>query len=171
MNLGMLGQAEQTFRYMRQLSPTSADAYYKIAQVQVAQGKLDQAAVSCMQCIFIDKNSGDAWKLLNDIYQHLNTSSQPCLSPGPNGHLLLNLSHPLVRMNLLDAYRSFIRIFRAANRPQLVQTAANTALNDYRFPAELVNSVLNEPLDIPVPANPIYYKPGTKADIPGGTMH
>jgi tetratricopeptide (TPR) repeat protein len=172
MNLGMLGQAEQTFRYMRQLSPTGADAYFKMGQVQMAQGRPDLAAISLIQCVLIDGDRMDGWKMLNDIYQHQTQKKwpEPPIMAGAGGHPVLNLNDPLVRMNLFDAYKDFVRIFRAANRQALVRQTVSNMLNTYKFPPDLVNAVMEEPVIIPVPAPPIYYKPGTKADIPGGTM-
>ncbi len=100
----------------------------------------------------------------------MNTGDTPCIVGGPGGHPMLNLNHPLVRDNMLDVYRGFVRVFRGSNRKPLVQTAIATMPRRIKYPANLFDEVLNEPITIPAPPPPIYYKPGTKAEIPGGMM-
>ena len=92
MRLGLLDQAERTFRYMRHLEPGDPDGYYKTASLQVQRGKLEEAASSLIQVILLDSTRNDAWQLLNEVFKQINKEPQPCIVVTAQGRTARSLS-------------------------------------------------------------------------------
>jgi hypothetical protein len=69
-----------------------------------------------------------------------------------------------VRATVLQAYREFIKIFMLAKRVKLAESARDTAVQQYKFESNLYFDMLFDPVylkqfGIPVPADPVFYKP------------
>jgi hypothetical protein len=156
---------------MRHLEPTDGDAYFKMAslQVYIAQvgndrAKLEQSAVSLMQCILLDANNQNAWQLLNEVFKQLNTEPYPCIVVNNEGRARLDLSRSLVQATVLEAYRDFVKFFLLSKRVKLAESARDTAVNQYKFPKAVYFDPLFDPkylaqFGVPVPPDPIFYKP------------
>jgi tetratricopeptide (TPR) repeat protein len=165
MRLGLIDQADRTFRYMIHLEPTDPDSYLKMANLQIQRGRLDDAAATLVDVILLD-NAGPstppAWQLLNQIFQQINTEPYPCILI-QNGHAQLDTQRTVVRQAILQAYREFVRNFIQAHRIELAQQARNNAVNMYGFHAELFDELFDpdymKQFPIPIPADPVFYKP------------
>ncbi|HEX3356539.1 MAG TPA: hypothetical protein VHS31_06110 [Tepidisphaeraceae bacterium] len=165
MRLGLLDQAERSYRYMVHLEPTDPESYLKLANLNVQRGRLDDAAANLINVILLD-NSGPttqpAWAMLNSIFQQINTEQTPCIII-LNGHAQLDTQRIAVRQAILQAYRDFVRYFIQARRGDLAQNARNNAVNMYGFSPALFDELFDpdymQKFPVPVPADPVFYKP------------
>ena len=164
MRLGLLDQAERTFRYMRHLEPGDPDGYYKTASLQVQRGKLEEAASSLIQVILLDSTRNDAWQLLNEVFKQINKEPQPCIVVTAQGRAQLDLSRVAVQSAVREAYRGFVIEFMLANQRKRAEAARDMAISVYHFQPELFNDLFDpnylKIFPTPVPADPVYYDPG-----------
>ncbi len=165
MRLGLIDQADRTFRYMIHLEPTDPDSYLKMANFQIQRGRLDDAAASLVNVILLDNigpTAPPAWQMLNQVFQQINTEPYPCIIV-QNGHAQLDPTRTVVRQAILQAYREFVRNFIQAHRIELAQQARNNAVNMYGFHAELFDELFDpdymKQFPVPIPADPVFYKP------------
>ena len=140
--LGNFDAAMKRLAYQRQLEPNEADSYMKMATIQLAQRKYDDAAVTLIECILIDPSRKEVWQTLAQLYSSANVQGAVISPDGVN--VRLNLGNPVVRDNLCSAYRDFIRIFRRAHRDQMAQEARKAAVQRYDFPKTLFDDLFNE---------------------------
>jgi tetratricopeptide (TPR) repeat protein len=149
-----LGQLEEAFlacQYQRHLDPQDADAYLKIATIRHRQGRLDDAIVSVVQAILIEKNQPRMWQSLAELYaMYPNGQGQGAIVV-ENGTPKLHLGHPVARDHLMLAYRDFVRIFRRAHRWQAAEDARKAAVEMYKMPAVVFEDVFKEPVNVVTP--------------------
>ncbi|WP_428937262.1 tetratricopeptide repeat protein [Fontivita pretiosa] len=153
--LGQYDKALARLRYQRQLDPADIDPYLKIATVQLAQQRYDDAAVTLVQCILLDSARQEVWQTLIQLYgmageRGLGTIVQE------NGQFKLNVSHPMVREHLCNAYREFVRVFRQAKRWQMAEDARKVAVDRYQFPRSLFDPLFEEKV-LPVTPQGVQY--------------
>lgn len=153
--LGMLDTAYRRLQYQRQLDPSDPDAYAKLATIQLAMRRPDDAAVSLIQTILLDPGRPEVWNTLVQIYAQMGDRGRATIVYDGKAYKL-NLSHPVVREQMVSAYRDFIRGFRRARRPQMAEEARKVAIQRYDFPRSLFDPLFNEPIPIVTPDGFIY---------------
>lgn len=145
-------QAFLKMQYERQLDPFDVQVYFRIALLQTEQGKLDDAAVTLVQCILLDGNKPEFWQALANIYESFGDAGRNSIVV-ENGRPKLNPTNPQLKVyeHLQLAYRDLIRIMRRVRRHSLAESFRNTAVNVYGMPAPLMDEVLREPIPTVTP--------------------
>jgi tetratricopeptide (TPR) repeat protein len=151
--LGRFRDAYNRLLYMRQLDPTEIDAYLKLASVQVADNKFDEACASLMQCLLMDNQRQQVWGTLIQIYQQVygQRASGAIVVDQGSGQVKLNPHHELVKWHLLIAYRDFIKTLRQSRRFAMAEEMGKMAKKQYEFPAETIDALFEEPVWVVTP--------------------
>jgi tetratricopeptide (TPR) repeat protein len=143
--LGEYDKAIRRAHYQRQLDPSDIDAYIKLAQAQLGARRYDDASVTLIQCILLDGTRQEIWGTLAQLYGSIGERGVGTIVQEGN-QFKLNLSHSIVRENLCQAYREFIRIFRRARRWQMAEEARKIAVERYQYPRSLFDPLFDEPI-------------------------
>jgi tetratricopeptide (TPR) repeat protein len=136
--------------YETHLGPTNSDAYFDIGNLQFAQRKYDEAAVSMLESILIDPDHPQPWQALRSLYSQLGPVAAGALTEN-NGRLQLNIHDPLVRDQLTSACRNLIRTFLSARIPTLADQIRQLAMQRYDLPASDFDPLFSEPPMIVTP--------------------
>jgi tetratricopeptide (TPR) repeat protein len=164
--MGLNEKALEAFKFMRHLNPGAAEPYAHIGTIQFQTGDLEDAATSLTQCVILDPQRQDAWRLLIQIYSQINHEPTPAVEL-VGGLPQVRESNKTVQEHLLGAYAGFIRIARASQTEDLLRDALNEAINHYHFDSKVIDGALHEDVVRPVPPTPVFHIYGKKlADEP-----
>lgn len=159
MKLGRWEEARLASRYCIHMDPQDVDAYIRIAECYLRMGNPREAAVWLLQAILIREDRMDAWQMLVNIYNSINTEQVPPYIVQEGSRPKLVTQNSMVRDHLCSAYREFVRTFRLCLRDDLARQSADAAKNAYQFPAALFDPIFEEKLERPVPPTPLFYDP------------
>jgi tetratricopeptide (TPR) repeat protein len=159
--LGMDEKALEAFKYMRHIDPEDPEAYSRIGSAQAALGRLDDAAVSFIECINLDPQRAESWQWLTDIYSRINTEPVPAVQ-STAGRQQLREDNQMVQRHLLAAYADLLRTARSSDRPDMLHSIQDAALNRHHLDSKAFDEVLNGKIEVSKPPAPVFHTPGSK---------
>jgi hypothetical protein len=112
LQMGRYTEALDAFAHQRRLWPDRAQVYRNFAQVHLATGQSESAAVSLLQVLTLAPGDREALRSLVELYGRLD-GGQCAVVPG-EGTGMLNFRCPLVHGHLCRAYGEFERLFHGA---------------------------------------------------------
>src|SRR3989454_87801 len=138
--LGDIEKAGDAFDHLAHLVPAQPDAHVGLARVQIARGEVEQAAVSLLAALTVDRRRQDAWQLLVQVYER--TDPGGCAILREAGRAAVNWNCPLVRTQLCTADAQLIRLFLAARQRPAAQQLAEQAVRQLQCPRETIEPLL-----------------------------
>jgi tetratricopeptide (TPR) repeat protein len=159
--LGLDEKALEAYKYMRHLFPMDPQTHLRVASTQLNLGRLEDAAVSLLQCLIADPDNKEPWPLLSEIYSRINQEPIPAVQP-KDGQLQLREDNKLVQRHLFLAYTGFMHLVRLAEQREILRQTREVAENHYHFDSRLIDEALNQPLARPTPPAPVFHTFGKK---------
>jgi tetratricopeptide (TPR) repeat protein len=148
--IGEFDQAISKLTYELHLAPASSEAYFNIGNLQFAQRKYDDAAVSMIESILVDPARPQPWQALRAIYSQFGPYADDAFIQ-QDGHLQLNFHEPFMRDQITSASSNLIRTFLSAHVPALADQIRQIATQRYDLPRSLFDPLFTEPPTLVTP--------------------
>jgi hypothetical protein len=125
---GDTDNAADAAAHARALDAPSPELYRQLARIALAQGRVDEAAVTFIEGAFVTSD-GSLRKDLLDLYQHMDRASC-ALKPGPRGPAI-DPACPLVHAHLCAAAAGTIGTLEAADQAELAKTRKKMFVEEF----------------------------------------
>jgi len=125
---GDAGKAADAAAQARGLNPVSAQFYRQLADIALAGGRVDEAAVAYVEGAFVT-GDGSLRQDLLDLYRRMGPASC-ALKPGPRGPAI-NPACPMVHAHLCGAAAGTIAALTGADQADLAQTRRKMFVQEF----------------------------------------
>ena len=133
LRLGDVGQATRTVALARSLDPMVPEAYRQMAEVSLATGDGESAAIALMTGLLITSNGGVREDLLS-LYQSGLDTKGCAIATGPNGPVM-NPACEMVHRHVCAASVDVVQVYLRKGRRDQAESQRQTLVGNFGCPA------------------------------------